>query len=357
MPKSPDQLVDQTIRHAVYLERYKSSAVKEYIPLMEKMEKAIRAELSMDITDWNRKRLEKQLNSIEGAIANVTEDVSKLANGQFFDLAKYEVEFEAKSIGNVISGYDFDLPSDSQIKAAVMSAPLEVQGPYQGQLLESFVEGWSNRTIQKVDGAIRLGYVRGQTTQQIVRDLFSMGGPLANSRKDLEGIVRTGLAHTAQVARQELWKKNTSVVKGYRISATLDSRTTPICRSLDGQIYPINKGPKPPFHIRCRTTTTAALDNRLKFLNEGATRSARDPETGKVEHISANTTYYGWLKSQPAAVQDSIVGPTRGKLLRNGGLTAERFAELNIGKNFEPLTLKEMKQLEPLAFEKANIQL
>jgi hypothetical protein len=55
-------------------------------------------------------------------------------------------------------------------------------------------------------------------------------------------------------------------------------------------------------------------------------------------------------------VQDSIIGPTRGKLLRKGGLSSQRFAELQLSKNYKPLTLDEMKKLEPVAFEKAGIE-
>jgi hypothetical protein len=36
-------------------------------------------------------------------------------------------------------------------------------------------------------------------------------------------------------------------------------------------------------------------------------------------------------------------------------LTAERFASLQLDKNFKPLTLDQMKGLEPLAFERAGI--
>ena len=53
--------------------------------------------------------------------------------------------------------------------------------------------------------------------------------------------------------------------------------------------------------------------------------------------------------------QDEILGKKKGKLLRNGGLTIKRFTELQLDKKFRPLTLDAMKQLEPLAFEKANI--
>ena len=107
----------------------------------------------------------------------------------------------------------------------------------------------------------------------------------------------------------------------------------------------------------CRTTTAAALDRSFDFLNRGETRASRNPETGKIESVPAKQTYYTWLKNQPKAFQESVIGVKRTKLLRNGGLSSERFAELQLGKSFEPLTLKQMRELDPVAFSKADIQL
>lgn len=354
MPTTPNQLLDQSVRHIVYLEGYKTGSVKEFSPFMEKMEKAIVSDLSGDITEWNRKRLNKQLKAVKDSMKAITVDIEDLMKLQVTELSSYEAGFEARSLGNVVEGYDFDIPSDTQLKAAVLSEPLSAVGPSQGQLLGEFFDDWSSKSIKRVSGAIRLGFASGKTMPQLVRDI---GGVMDVSKRDLNNIVRTGLAHTANVARAETWNQNKSVIKRVRITATLDGKTSGICRSLDGQEYPLDKGPRPPFHVNCRTTTTAVLDKRYSFLSEGKTRSTRDPETGKIKSTSSKDTYYSWLKKQPAGVQDSIVGPTRGKLLRNGGISSGRFAELQLGKNFEPLTLKEMKELEPFAFEKANIEI
>ena len=105
----------------------------------------------------------------------------------------------------------------------------------------------------------------------------------------------------------------------------------------------------------CRTTTAAALDRSFDFLSRGETRAARDPETGKIEKVPAKQTYYAWLKNQPKAFQESVLGVKRTKLLRDGGLSAQRFAELQLDKRFKPLTLKEMRELDPVAFEKAGL--
>ncbi len=112
----------------------------------------------------------------------------------------------------------------------------------------------------------------------------------------------------------------------------------------------------------CRSTTVPILRAPYDKLSKGAQQRARPPtledgelKRGKIESVSAKTTYYSWLKNQPASVQNSIVGPTRGKLLRNGGISAERFAELQLGRNFKPITLAEMREIEPVAFSRANI--
>lgn len=355
MPATPQQLIDQATRHAVYLERYKSSAIKDYAALLKKMRKAVLAELSGDITDWNRTRLNKQLAAIKASIKEIAAPIEDVMRSQIAELADYESGFEARSLNNIGVNYDFDLPSEKQLLAAVNSGPLQATGTYQGKLLDPFIRDWSPRAIGRVQGAIRLGFAQGKTTQQLVRDLDAAGGAFDVSRRDLENVVRTGLAHTANESREAVWDSNSDVVKAYKIVATLDSKTTTTCRSLDGKEFPIRKGPNPPFHINCRTTTVAVLDSRFSMLDAGGTRTSRNPQTGKVVSVPVSETYYGWLKRQPVNVQNSIIGETRGKLLRNGGLSSDRFAELQIGKQFEPLTLDEMRRLEPVAFEKAGV--
>lgn len=355
MPSTPQQLIDQATRHAVYLERYKSGAVNDYIALLKKMRKAVISELDGEITDWNRTRLNKQLAAIRASLKDASSPIEDVMRKQVAELASYEAEFETRSLDSVTVNYQFDVPSDNQLISAVYSQPLQVTGPYQGELLETYIADWSKNTIKRVNGAIRLGFAQGKTTQQLIRDLDASDGAFSQSRRDWENIVRTGLAHTANESRQATWKANSDIVKAYRIVATIDSGTTATCRSLDTKEFPLGKGPVPPFHVNCRTTTVAVLDKRFAILDKGGTRSARDPKTGDVISISSKESYYGWLKRQPVKVQDSIVGPTRGQLMRNGGLTSERFAELQIGKQFEPLTLDEMRKLEPVAFETAGL--
>lgn len=90
------------------------------------------------------------------------------------------------------------------------------------------------------------------------------------------------------------------------------------------------------------------LIDKYQPLTKGATRASKDGP------VSAKETYYGWLKKQPREFIEDTIGKERANLLLNGGLSAEQFAKLNLGRNFKPLTLAQMREREPLAFAKAD---
>lgn len=85
-------------------------------------------------------------------------------------------------------------------------------------------------------------------------------------------------------------------VEKYQIVATLDERTSDICRELDGEIYDIDKATVglnyPPFHPFCRTTTVPYYDDDEL---EKSTRVARSKK-GTSYEVPANMTYKEWQK-------------------------------------------------------------
>lgn len=359
MPALLEQLVEQSTRHQVYLERLKGGEVNQFAAFLKRIDRSIRLRLAGEaLTEYSRTRLNKLLKQINNDLSVIYSDYWNTLSGNLIDLAEYEAGFEARSLGNVV-GFEAVIPAATQVAAAVTAAPLSVRGTDGGKLLEPFIKDWSANEVKRVSGAIRQGAFEGQTTQQIlqvVRGTRANGyrdGVLAISNRNAEAIVRTAVQHVSSVARMETWKANSDIVEGYRWSSTLDSKTSPICRSLSGKVFKTGNGPVPPAHIRCRSTTTPVLDSRFDFLSEDATQAARGPD-GKVYRVDADLTYYQWLKKQPAAFQDQALGKTRAQLFRDGGLTAERFAELNLDRNFKPMTLAQMREIEPTAFERIN---
>ena len=67
--------------------------------------------------------------------------------------------------------------------------------------------------------------------------------------------------------------------------------------------------------------------------------------------VPAETTFAAWIKRQSAARQDQVLGATRGKLMRAGGLDLPAFYD-NKGTM---LTLDELRQRDAAAFRRAGL--
>lgn len=350
-----EDLLNTAVRHQVYLERLKSGQVGQFEAYLKRIDKSIRDRLTKaDLTGYQRARLEKLLGQVDKDLAAIYGEFQKQLDLDLSDLAEYEAGFEHRALTSLgrevgISG-SFTLPAAAQVVAAVKIRPLSVKGPDGGKLLDAFIGDWTRSERTRVIGAIRQGYFEGQTTQEVIRAIRGTranrfnDGILAITNRNSEAVVRTSMQHVANGARMETWAANDELIDGYRWVSTLDGRTSVQCRSLDGQTFKLNKGPVPPIHVRCRSTTIP----EIKGVELGdTTRASKDGP------VSASDSYYDWLKNQPAAFQDDVIGPVRGKLLRDGGLSSKRFAELQLGKNFRPMTLEDMRKAEPLAFERA----
>jgi len=260
-----------------------------------------------------------------------------------------------------ITGLTLKVPDTKAIISAIKNRPMSVRNFKGDLLLEPFTKSMSISTEYAIDNAVLQAWNEGQTIQQLVQRIRGTrangysDGILGQYMKNADAIARTAIQHSASVGRMALWQANADIISGYVWVSTLDSHTTAQCKALDGQSFEFNKGPLPPLHIRCRSTTKADLID--KTFEEGATRSGGE-KVGSVDnrgYVDANETYYSWLKRQPESYQDLAIGPTRAKLLRDGGLSAEKFAKLSLDKNFEPLTLNEMRKLVPSAFLRAGI--
>lgn len=349
-------LVEATVRNQVLLEQLKSGEVEKVAKYLRKVDKVIRDQLSGgNLTEWAAARLEKMLGEIDGQLLAIYDEYAGQLEVDLVDIAEYEAGFEARSLDKVLAGYQAATPTLPALRAAINTRPLQVSGADGGKLLKPFIKDWTAAERGRVVNAVRLGYTQGQTNQQIIQAIRGTkaanytDGVLGISQRNADAVVRTAVQHVANTARFETWEANDDVVEGYKWVSTLDSRTTQLCRSLDGRVFKLGKGPQPPAHVRCRSTSVAELDPELDFLKQGATRSSVDG------YVDANETYYEWLAKQPAAFQDQAIGPSRGKLFRDGGLSTERFAELQLDRKFKPLNLEQMKRLEPLAFEIAGL--
>lgn len=357
---TPDLLVQIASRHAVYLEGAKTRYAREFERFLEAMQDDILARLArVDPQSLTASRLDRLLKAVRTTLDDGFGDYERVWRQQLGELSEYEAGFELRSLQQLGLDVDLTLPAPAQVFTAAFAQPLSVEGPDQGKLLASFYRDWTDRNKVRITNAIRLAAAQGQTTEQLVRRIRGTravkyrDGLIEATRRDVTMMARTALQHIAVQSREATWEANAQVIRGVEWVSVLDSRTSPMCRGLDGQIFDRKKGPRPPIHVGCRSTVVPVLKGRLRELQGGGTQFARG-EDGPTR-VSANLDYYDWLKTQSAEFQDSVIGSKRGKLLREGGLSAERFRELQLDKTFRERTLAEMRELEPLAFDRAGI--
>lgn len=344
---TPDRprLADATLRHAVHVEGFKAHEAETFAPFLREIDRTIRERLTRDdLTAFTRERLEALLVEVDAMLAGVLE---RFTGQLLLDLREF-APVEAQATAAILSqaGVSVSLPAAEMVIAAAFTDPLAAG---KGKLLEGFVRDWTQSERQAVTGAIRLGMVQGKTTAEIVRDIRGTkarkfaDGLLAVTARNAETVVLTATAHVAASARASVYGANADILGGEQWDATLDHRTCPSCGALDRQVFDIGKGPQTPLHPRCRCVRIPVLSDEFAWLTEGEKRSS---EHGAVEAES----YYQWLKRQPPDYQDKALGPARAKLLREGGLSAEKFAALQLDRRWQPMTLDAMRKAEPELF-------
>lgn len=308
------------------------------------------------ITEARQRRLNNLLDAVESRLDQTYQDINDLYLEQFRGLAVDDAEFIAAAINEDLTGnLLMTQPADSRLWAAVTQNPLhfpdDANNPYVD--FKAMIASLGNKS-QQIANTISGAYYAGQTVQETVSQIIGtrkanyQDGMIDKSRRDAERVVRTVTNHVATQSRKRLFEDNSDIVFGYRIVATIDTRTSTICKTLDGRIvkYSDRVQPYPPFHPNCRSQVVSEIYGD-KLSDTAATRAvnfkARDGvKAGTVGQVSAQKTYFDVLKNQSAGQQDLALGSARGEIFRNAGLSTDEFRKALADNMGRPLTLAEM---------------
>lgn len=347
-------------RHAHYLEQYFNGVEKKFIPLLKKVEKDLRENLLRTETVRGEKRRNELLLYVRGLIDATYTEFTDEVLAAIEELTAAEIEFTATTIKRVAE-LEATLPALSQTIAAVKATPFK-SGRNGSIFLKDYLSDFPRRSARMIEATVASGFEQGKTTQQIITDIIGTkefkyrDGVVQMSRTSASRMVRTALSHTASVARDEVYKDNTDIIGYYRWVSTLDGDTSDICISRDGNIYEVGKGPKPPAHFNCRSSTAPVLSEDVKvdknkngdriftLTNAGGKRASMDGP------VSAKLSYGDWLAKQGKDFQDDVLGPTRAKLFREGGLSVDKF----VNDKGVTLTLEQLKNKYPTAWGKID---
>ncbi|MCJ8008910.1 minor capsid protein [Lederbergia wuyishanensis] len=125
---------------------------------------------------------------------------------------------------------------------------------WSGKEFSKRIWGHQEATRKAIRKELERSFAAGRSIQKTTKAIMEVTD-VARSR--VEALVRTEANFFHNAASQKSYED--AGIDRYEILATLDSRTSDICRKQDGKIYN-EKDYKPgesapPFHVRCRTTT------------------------------------------------------------------------------------------------------
>jgi SPP1 gp7 family putative phage head morphogenesis protein len=380
------QYFDATLRHQIDLLRYGAGVARRVNAILDETRADLKKQVERRLgkhTGFDSasvKRLQELERAIDQRRSGAWNDINVQWKRTAIDVALEEPLFVAGTLTSVLPvELDLVMPSDATLRSLATSRP------FQGRNLKEWADSARRSDLTRIYQQIRIGMVQGEGARDIARRVFGERGAMSITANQAEAVTRTVVNHVSNVAQQEFLKDNADIFDVEQLVATLDARTSPICRAEDGQQYSVGEGPIPPLHMRCRSIRVGVLDGEVvgerpfragteqQMLREyaaehdlGGVSARKDLPKGHKKtfdafkrkrmreltgQVPARTTYQQWLGGQSAAIQDDILGPARGKLFRQGGVTLDKF----VSRQGDELTLDQIRERNQAAWQKAGL--
>jgi SPP1 gp7 family putative phage head morphogenesis protein len=177
------------------------------------------------------------------------------------------------------------LMQENKVKLSKENINRVLSLPWSGKNYSENIRDNSYFIAKKVKTMVAKNIIAGKSVQNLTRELTKIYGK--QYRYNAQRLIRTELAYVKGQADILTYDKLN--IDKYEILATLDNRTSSICQSMDGKVFPISDIKiginYPPFHPNCRTTTVKYREN-----TENKTRLAKDA-SGKNVKVPFNMKY------------------------------------------------------------------
>lgn len=235
--------------------------------------------LMKNIKDIIFKMVGEEQLSIEDLLHNICE-------GNY-----YETIFDVQTGLNL--GFNFAKIDEKTVKNIITY-------PWSGETYSKRIWDNRNKLVKSIKETLTDGFIRGESNQKMASNLNkTMQVGYSNAIR----LIRTESTYVANKGTTEGYKE--CDVEQYKYLATLDLRTSSICRSLDGKIFDTADAQAgknlPSMHPNCRSTTTPY------FGNDYVKRIAR-AKNGKTYYVDGKMTYNEWynkyVKNNPEALAE-----------------------------------------------------
>ena len=225
---------------------------------------------------------------------------------------------------NELAGFNLfsSVLPESSIERLVDSAQLE------GATVKAWNNGLNADQKKRLERELKIGVSLGETTPMLAQRIAQA---LQKNKRDATAIALTGAGAIVSEIRQAFFEANDDVIKCYKYQATLDTRTSELCRAYDGLIwdkdykpighnFPFRK-PRVNTHFNCRSTIIPVTKSWDELDVEGMDEASGRTRSSMNGYVPQDMTFNDWLKTQSPEVIEKTLGKGRAELFMQGKIT------------------------------------
>lgn len=189
------------------------------------------------------------------------------------------------------SAYELAKRGQGPLNVAVNEKHVEqvLRAPWSGKNYSERIWGNSDKLARTLQDTVFNSVHRGVPVEKLAKEVQER---MNVGKNDAVRLVRTELNYVHNQATLDSLK---SANMGYfQFIATLDKRTSSVCREHDNHVYPIDEAEVgtnvPPLHPRCRSTIAGSIDSK-KATSGSRTSLLRK---GEYQKVPRNMDYDNW---------------------------------------------------------------
>jgi SPP1 gp7 family putative phage head morphogenesis protein len=283
-------LLDFITRHQVYLEQLKqgmSEKLNEHLSAFRDDVRRLFAALDVDsISLLSKRNLARLLRDIQAAQIRHFDSSRQLFLN---DLRKFiEADVNMTQQLTIAAGGEDRHDSSKKVIAAIWKKFLLLIIPATGTTTPLLLERLRDNMTFQVEAAVRRAYADKLPNSAALASiigtlrLYGRDGLLQKFARQSGAAIATILQAGSVAAQVHVFG---SLTPKYMWVSILDTHTTVICSSRDGNVYVFGEGPLPPAHVNCRSKIVPVID-----------------DSKPAKHVSVAA----WLSSVPAVVADDL---------------------------------------------------
>lgn len=202
-----------------------------------------------DLSSMSRAERTKELKRLESLMLQQVKNLNIIESTKTKEILKESFsESYYRTFFIVQTGVEAEIPfkvlSDTFVESLVNQK-------FEGERFSDRI--WTNKKllVSKLNKIIKSGVIQGKSIEKMTKDIKDIFGQSAYVSKRL---VRTETARVQSDANMTLYE-DSKLVKKVMYDATLDNKTSDICKSKDGKYWDIDDPSKPriPAHPNCRS--------------------------------------------------------------------------------------------------------